>query len=212
MSDFAELSKAVEAGDIEGVKKLTQELLDQGVEPRDILEKGLVAGLDVVGEKFGRGEIFVPEMILAAMAMKEGLAILRPIFAETGAKPIGRFVIGTVKGDVHDCGKNIVAMMFEGAGFDTLDLGVDVPAEDFVEAVKSHNADILGLSALYTPTRMEMKKVVEALKRAGIRDQVKVMVGGAPITQEFADMVGADGYAPDAPSAVQKARELLGLS
>ena len=212
MSDFAELSNAVEKGDVEGTKKLTQELLDNGADAHEVLEQGLVAAMDVVGEKFGAGEIFVPEMILAAMAMKEGLGLLRPIFAETGAEPVGRFVIGTVKGDVHDCGKNIVAMMFEGAGFDTLDLGVDVPTEAFVEAVQSHNANLLGLSALYTPTRLEMKNVVEALKEAGLRDQVKVLVGGAPITPEFADMVGADGYAPDAPSAVQKGKELLGLS
>jgi 5-methyltetrahydrofolate--homocysteine methyltransferase len=212
MGDFAELSNAVEKGDVEGAKRLTQGLLDSGAEAYEILEQGLVVGMDVVGEKFGAGEIFVPEMILAAMAMKAGLDLLRPIFVETGAEPVGRFVIGTVKGDVHDCGKNIVAMMFEGAGFDTLDLGVDVPAEDFIEAVKSHKANLLGLSALYTPTRLEMRNVVEKLKEAGLRDQVKVIVGGAPITPEFADMVGADGYARNAPSAVQKGKELLGLS
>lgn len=211
MDVLTEVAKAVERGEVRATRKLIEDSLKSGKAAHDILENGLVAAMDMVGEKFGAGEIFVPEMLLAAEAMKGGLDILQPIFTKTGAEPVGRLVIGTVKGDVHDCGKNIVAMMFEGAGFDTLDLGVDVPQDDFLEAVRSHEANLIGLSALYTPTRFEMKGVIDGLKEAGLRHKVKVIVGGAPITSEFADMIGADGYAPDAPSAVQKGRRLLGV-
>lgn len=199
----------VEQGRIQEAKAATAKALAEKTDPLEILNKGLIAGLDVIGEKYGRQEAFVPELITAAMAMKESLELLRPIFERANITNLGTLVIGTVEGDVHDVGKNIVAMMFQGCGFKVIDLGVDVSAAKFVEAVKEQKANILALSALYTPTRLAMKETLKALADAGLRDKVKVMVGGAPIDQSFCDLIEADGYAPDATKAVHLGKTWL---
>jgi len=207
-----EMTEALYKGDAEKVAELTRKALDLGVPPEVVLNNGLISGMNRVGKDFRDGVLFVPEVLIAARAMKAGMGILRPLLAETGASSAGTFVIGTVKGDLHDIGKNLVAMMLEGAGFRVIDLGVDTPPERFIEAVKQSNAQIVGMSALLTTTMVEMRKVIEALKEAGLRDKVKVMVGGAPVTQDYADEIGADGYAPNASAAVDKARALIGVS
>jgi 5-methyltetrahydrofolate--homocysteine methyltransferase len=191
------------------VKALTEEALKLGMDPMDILFKALIPSLEEVGRRFERGDFFVPEMLIAARAMQGALVILRPLIAETGAQPVGRYVIGTVKGDIHDIGKNLCVIMLEGAGFEVYDLGVNTPPEKFVEAVQQHQPDIVGFSAFLTTTMPMFKANINALQKAGMRDQVIVMVGGAPVTQEYADVVGADGYASDASAAVVKAKELL---
>ena len=204
LADFVEQGKAEEA------KKLTQKLLGQNVSPNEIVKKGLIAGLDQLGEKFEKFEAFVPELITAGMAAQATLAVLRPkMTAGSLHKVQGTVVIGTVEGDIHDVGKNIVAMMLEGGGFKVIDLGVDVPAEKFIKEVKYQEAEILALSALYSPTRLAMKDTLKMLVDEGIRDNVKVMVGGAPIDQAFCDMIKADGYAPDAPQALKLAESLV---
>jgi 5-methyltetrahydrofolate--homocysteine methyltransferase len=199
----------VEQGCVQEARAATEKALSERIDPVDILNKGLIEGLDIIGERFGRQEAFVPELITAAMAMKESLDLLRPFFEGSEIPNKGTLVIGTVEGDVHDVGKNIVAMMFQGCGIKVIDLGVDVPAANFVEAVKENNADILALSALYTPTRLAMKETLEAVSDAGIRDKVKIMIGGAPIDQAFCDLIKADGYAPDAAKAVQLGKAWL---
>ena len=183
--------------------------LDQGLAPERMLYDGLIPSLEEVGARFERGDYFVPEMLIAARAMQGALDILRPLLAETGAATIGKIVMGTVKGDVHDIGKNLVNIMFEGAGFEVIDLGVQVAPEKFVEAIKEHQPDIVGFSAFLTTTMPMFKANINALQKSGLRDQVIVMVGGAPVTQEYADVVGADGYASDASAAVVRAKELL---
>jgi len=206
-----QLAQALYNGEAEKVAELTRKALEQGFSPEEILNKGLIAGMDRVGKDFRDGVLFVPEVLIAAYAMKAGMQVLRPLLAESAISGLGTFVIGTVKGDLHDIGKNLVAMMMEGAGFKVVDLGVDTPPEKFIEAIKNHNPQILGMSALLTTTMVEMKRVIEALREAGLREKVKVMVGGAPVTQEYADEIGADGYAPNASLAVEKAKELLGI-
>jgi len=191
------------------VKALTEEALGLGMDPMDILFKALIPSLEEVGRRFEKGDFFVPEMLIAARAMQGALVILRPLIAETGAKPVGRYVIGTVKGDIHDIGKNLVVIMLEGAGFEVYDLGVNTPPEKFVEAVQQHEPDIVGFSAFLTTTMPMFKANINALEKAGIRDNVIVMVGGAPVTQEYADRVGADGYAADASTAVRLAKDLI---
>jgi corrinoid protein of di/trimethylamine methyltransferase len=188
----------------------TKILLDRGWAPDKVLNDALVEGMRIVGIDFRDGILFVPEVLLAANAMKAGMAILRPLLAETGAKPIGKVVIGTVKGDIHDIGKNLVAMMLEGAGFKVVNLGRDVAPEKFVAAVEEHQANIVGISALMTTTMPAMKRTIDALLKAGLRERVKVMIGGAPVSQAFADEIGADGYARDSTLAVVKAKALLG--
>ncbi|HIP96901.1 MAG TPA: cobalamin-binding protein [Anaerolineae bacterium] len=199
-------------GDAESVAALTQKALDDGLTPAEVLENGLIAGMNAVGKDFRDGILFVPEVLIAARAMHAGMSVLKPLLAESEIPATGRLVIGTVKGDLHDIGKNLVAMMLEGAGFEVHDLGVDVPAEKFVAAVKTKQPDVVGLSALLTTTMVEMKGVIEALRQAGLRDQVKVIVGGAPVTQKYAAEIGADGYAANASTAVEKAKELLGIA
>lgn len=194
-----------------GVKERVQAAVDEGVDPQVILNEGLVKGMDVVGDKFKKNEFYVPEVLIAARAMKAGMTIIRPLLADTGAKPTAVFAIGTCKGDLHDIGKNLVAMMMEGAGFEVIDLGIDVAPEKFVDLVKERSPDIIAMSALLTTTMPSMKTTIDALEAAGVRDQVKTMIGGAPVTQNYADEIGADGYAPDAASAVDKVKELLGL-
>ena len=206
-----EIAEALYNGEAEKVAELTRKALEEGLSPEEILNKGLIAGMDRVGKDFRDGILFVPEVLIAAHAMKAGMQILRPLLTESAISGLGTFVIGTVKGDLHDIGKNLVAMMMEGAGFKVVDLGVDTPPEKFIEAIKNHKPQLLGMSALLTTTMVEMKRVIEALREAGLRDKVKVMVGGAPVTQEYADEIGADGYAPNASLAVEKAKELLGL-
>jgi len=210
MDVLKSIEEAVVAGNIEEIKTLTQTALDKNFSPTDILNNALLRGLEIVGGQFARQEIFVPELLLAAMTMKEGLSVLRPILEKGHISPIGKVVIGTVEGDIHDIGKEIVSMMLTGSGFHVIDLGRDVPAQNFLEAVKKEKPDILALSCLFTPTRLAMKDVIHALQEANLRNKVKVLIGGAPIDQNFSDMIGADGYAPDPPSGVKKAMAWLG--
>jgi corrinoid protein of di/trimethylamine methyltransferase len=193
----------------EEVVEAVQEALSRGRDAYEVMTQGLVAGMDIVGEDFRDGTIFVPEVLMAAKAMKAGMALLRPLLAESGAPRQGTVVIGTVKGDIHDIGQNLVSMMMEGAGFDVFNLGINVDADKFLAAIRQHKADIIGMSALLTTTMPYMKVVVERLKEEGMRDDVIVMVGGAPVTQEFADHVGADGYGEDGADAVKVARKLI---
>jgi methylmalonyl-CoA mutase cobalamin-binding domain/chain len=196
-------------GNAPEVKELTERGVADGLGPEKMLYDALIPSLEEVGARFERGDFFVPEMLIAARAMQGALNILRPLLAETGAKPIGTFVMGTVKGDVHDIGKNLVNIMLEGAGFTVYDLGVNVPPERFVEQVEEHEPDIVGFSAFLTTTMPMFKANINALEKAGLRDKVIVMVGGAPVTQAYADAVGADGYAADASTAVRLAKDLI---
>ena len=206
MARFEEISALLQRGKAKDLAALVTEELAAGVNPKDILNEGLIAGMGIVGTKFKNNEIFVPEVLIAARAMNAALAILKPALADSGVEPIGTAVICTVKGDLHDIGKNLVKMMIEGTGIKVVDLGVDCTAEKVVEAVKENDADIVCLSALLTTTMMYQKDIIDALKAAGLRDKVKVMIGGAPVTQAFADEIGADAYMPDAASAAEKAR------
>jgi 5-methyltetrahydrofolate--homocysteine methyltransferase len=210
MANIEKIAESVICGKAEDVKNLVQQALDENISPKNILDEGLIAGMNVVGEKFKNNEFYVPEVLIAARAMTRGMDVLKPLLIKSGVKPIARIAIGTVKGDLHDIGKNLVSMMLQGAGFEINDLGIDVPSEKFVEIAKQ-DFQIIGLSALLTTTMPAMKEVIDVLKKEGLRDKVKVMVGGAPLTQEYADEIGADGYAPDAASAVDKAKELLNL-
>jgi 5-methyltetrahydrofolate--homocysteine methyltransferase len=210
MSTLKKLSEYVEKGKSKEARALTQKLLGDNISADKIVHEGIIAGLDAIGEKFAAFAAFVPELMVAAMAAQESLEVLRPKMTQgTLHKTLGTVVIGTVEGDVHDVGKNIVAMMLTGGGFNVIDLGVDVPPAKFLKEVQYHEAEILALSSLYTPTRLAMRDIMEALKTEGLRDKIKVMVGGAPIDQAFCDLIGADGYAPDAPQAVKLARSLL---
>jgi methylmalonyl-CoA mutase cobalamin-binding domain/chain len=206
---LGELYDKTLTGNAPAVLDLTNQGLGQGLGPETLLYESLIPALEEVGARFERGDFFVPEMLIAGKAMAGALEILRPLLAETGAETIGTVVMGTVKGDVHDIGKNLVNIMFEGAGFQVIDLGVQVAPEKFIEAIKTHKPDIVGFSAFLTTTMPMFKANINALQKAGLRDEVIVMVGGAPVTQEYADVVGADGYAADASAAVVKAKELL---
>ena len=211
-NDFAYplMARALILGDRETVARLTQEGLARAMAPKDLIFKGLIPGMDVVGEKFRRNEYYVPQVLLSARAMYAGLDLLKPLLtASATADYLGRVVIGTAQGDLHDIGKNLVAMMLEGAGFKVVNLGRDVAPEAFVAAVEEHQANIVGISALMTTTMPAMKRTIDALVRAGLRERVKVMVGGAPVTQAFANEIGADGYARDSTLAVVKAKELV---
>lgn len=196
-------------GDMHLVEETVQTALDEGVPAATLLNEGLIKAMAEVGRLFEEGEYFVPEMLIAARAMKAGLAILKPKLIDADVKPVGRVAAGTVKGDLHDIGKNLVCMMLEGAGFEIVDLGTDVSPEQFVDAVKNQGAHVIAMSALLTTTMPNMKNTVDALVEAGIREDVKVMIGGAPVTQAYADEIGADGYAPDASRAATLARELV---
>jgi 5-methyltetrahydrofolate--homocysteine methyltransferase len=212
MATLQELANSVIEGNVERVKELTQELLQAGVDPLEIINEGLIAGMDVVGTRFKAGEMFVPEVLMCAKAMAEGTALVRPHLAGKELKTHGTFMIGTVKNDLHDIGKNLVAMMVESAGFTVINLGVDVSPEAFVKAIQEHKPDILGMSALLTTTLPFMKETIEAIKEAGLRDSVKIIIGGAPVTQEYADQIGADGYAPDAGAAAELCKKLVGAA
>lgn len=203
-----DISQALQDGEPELVVELVQKALDEGKTASDILENGLLAGMNIIGVKFKNDEVYMPEVLVCAMAMNEGSALLKPYLATEGSKGKGTVVLGTVKGDLHDIGKNIVRMMMEGFGLTVIDLGIDVADEKFVEAVKEHKPQVLALSALLTTTMAAQKDVIEEIKAAGLRDSVKIMVGGAPITQEYADEIGADAYTPDAGSAAEVAVKL----
>lgn len=206
------LEKLVECildADMDNVESLVRDGLAEGTAPSVLLKEGLIKGMDVVGEKFEDGDLFLPEMLAAAMAMKAGVEMLKPHLAGDDSKAVGTVVVGTVQGDIHDIGKNLVAMMLEGAGFEVADVGIDVPPEDFVKAVEEKKPQVVGLSALLTNTMPAVKATIDALQEAGLRDQVKIMIGGAPVTQEFADEIGADGYASDAAGAVNIARGFI---
>lgn len=211
MTLLEELTAAVSAGKRTEVVRITGELLASGASPQSIVEQGLVPGMAIVGDRFKRNEIFVPEMLIAARAMKEALKILEPLLVQAGITPKHTAVIGTVQGDLHDIGKNLVAMMWRGANFNIVDLGANVTPEKYVEAVRQHGAHLVGLSALLTTTMPAMRLTVEKLRAAGL-GPVKIMVGGAPVTEQFAREIGADGYAADAGSAVDVARALVGAA
>ena len=199
-------------GEEERVVELTQEGLALGIGPTELLFEALIPALEEVGQLFEDGVYFVPEMLVAAEAMQGAMEILKPLIAETGAKPVGVFVMGTVKGDIHDIGKNLCNIMLEGAGFEVFDLGVNVPPERFVEAIREHQPDAVGMSAFLTTTMPMCQANIEAIIAAGLRDQVKILVGGAPVSQEFADVIGADGFAPEASSTVKLTKRLIGLT
>ena len=212
MSDFKALTESVIKGDIKTALADTQSALDAGSNARDILDNGLIAAMDEVGERFTKGLIFVPQMLRSAKTMQECMKLLEPLFQEGDVTSKGKVLIGTVKGDLHDIGKNLVSMMMEGAGFTITDLGVDVSPEKFVQKAQEVEPDIVALSALLSTTMPAMPRTIEALQRAGIRDKVKVMIGGAPVTEKYAQEIEADSYASDAGSAVSKAKKLLGVS
>ena len=204
-----QLSQAVIDGKAPVAKALTEQALTEGIDAGRVISDGLVPGMAVVGDRFKRNEYYIPEVLLAARAMKTSLGLLQPLLGASSFEPVGTIVVGTVKGDLHDIGKNLVAMMLEGASFKVVDLGVDVSPEQFVNAVQEHHAQLIGLSALLTTTMVNMRGTIEALRTSGLRDQVRVIVGGAPVTQRWADEIGADGYAPDAATGVDVARQLL---
>ena len=212
MSDdiLKNIQETLAKGDRNGVANLTREALDKGLSVKAILEDGLIKSMNAIGEKFKANEIFIPEVLIAARAMHAGIAILEPHFTACGIRSAGKVVIGTVKGDLHDIGKNIVSMMLKGACFEVVDLGIDVPPGKFLEIARTKAPDIIAMSSLLTTSMGAMKDTIKVLKESGLRDKVKIIVGGAPITQVFADSIGADSYAKDAATAVDKAKELLG--
>lgn len=205
-----EISENLQQGKAPQVKELVQKAVDEGIGPKEILDGALIKGMGIVGERFKKNEVYVPEVLIAARAMNGAMEIIKPKLISAGVKSKAVALVATVKGDLHDIGKNLVCMMLEGAGYEVVDLGVNADPQKFVAAVEEHNADLIGLSALLTTTMGAMKTTIEALTEAGVRDRVKVMVGGAPLTQSFADEIGADGYAPDAASAVELADGLIG--
>jgi len=207
MADLKALADAVIRGDQSAAVEITKAALENGELAESVLNDGLIAGMDVVGARFKKNEIYIPEVLIAARAMKMAMEILEPELLKAGVQPVGKFLIATVQGDLHDIGKNLVAMMLKGAGFDVVDLGVDVEPEKFVEQVKTHGVHVVGMSALLTTTMTGMEKTIKALKDAGV--SAKIMIGGAPITQDYADKIGADGYAADAASAVDLAKSLV---
>ena len=210
MADLQAIADALIKGDRNTVVDEATKALDEGVGPKDVLEGGLIAGMDVVGKRFKANEIYVPEVLIAARAMHAGMDVLAPKLAEAGVEPVASVVLGTVKGDLHDIGKNLVGMMLTGAGLQVIDIGTDVTPEKFVEECKGSGAAVCALSALLTTTMPQMGEVIKALKEAGV--EVKTIIGGAPVTQSFADEIGADGYAPDAASAADVAKELIGIA
>jgi 5-methyltetrahydrofolate--homocysteine methyltransferase len=206
VTDYSDMVTALISGDADKVCSLVQTELDQGTRAAEILNIGLIAGMDIVGEKMQSGDMFIPEVLMSAMTMNQAVDILKPLLSDDDNVTLGHIIVGTVKGDLHDIGKNLVTMMVGSSGFEVTDLGVDVAPEEFVKAIKEKNATIVALSALLTTTMPMMRKTIDAIRESGLADQVKVMVGGAPVTQAFADEIGADGYAADAGSAVKLAK------
>ncbi len=209
MIDLKAVSEALQRGEADQVSKFVKQALEENITPKKILEEGLIKGMSVIGVKFKNNEVYVPEVLIAARAMNAGMDILKPKLTETGVQNIGKIIIGTVSGDLHDIGKNLVRMMLEGAGFEVIDLGTDVTANQFVNAIKEHQPDILCMSALLTTTMVNMAEVIKSIESAGLREKVKVMIGGAPITQNYAEQITADGYSPDAATAVDDAKALI---
>lgn len=208
MADLKALADSIIKGDQNKAVEVTKAALEEGIAAKSILEQGLITGMDVIGVRFKNNEVYIPEVLIAARAMKSAMEILEPELAKAGVEPVGKFIIGTVQGDLHDIGKNLVAMMLKGAGFEVIDLGVDVDAERFIEKAQSTNAHLIGMSALLTTTMPAMDKTLKAIRQAGIT--AKVLIGGAPVTQKYADKIGADAYAADAPTAVDVAKGLVG--
>lgn len=211
MAEFNEIRDAIVAGKLEVAVGNINKALAEGAEPQSIISNYLIKGMEEIGERFQEGKAFVPNLLMSARAMKGSLEILKPLLKDESEATVGRIVIGTVKGDLHDIGKNLVASMFEGCGFEVINLGIDVSDQQFVTAIKEHNADIVCLSALLTTTMNYMKEVITALENSGLRDKVKVMIGGAPLSEDFANRIGADAYTSNANAAVKKAKELLGV-
>ena len=209
MEILEEMSAFLQKGRAKNVKALVTQALEEGIDPKAILNDGLLSGMMIIGEKFKKNEVFVPEVLVAARAMNAGLTILEPKLIEVGNEPVGKVVIGTVKGDLHDIGKNLVAMMMKGAGFEVIDLGVDVDADKFITEAENTGADVICMSALLTTTMPNMKVVIDALKEKGLRDKYIVMVGGAPVNEAFAEQIGADYYTPDAATAAEVARDAV---
>jgi 5-methyltetrahydrofolate--homocysteine methyltransferase len=209
---YERLSAAILEGDADKAPKLVEKGLKEGLAAKDILDNGLVPGMNEVGVRFKAGDMFVPEVLMSADAMQASLVILRPELIASGAKLIGKIVMGTVKGDLHDIGKNLVGMMCEGAGFEVIDLGFNVDPERFVDAIKEHQPDIIGMSALLTTTMRAMAQTIKAVEEAGLRDQVKIMVGGAPVDSAFAERIGADGYGSNGPAGSDLAKKLVGAA
>jgi 5-methyltetrahydrofolate--homocysteine methyltransferase len=207
MADLKALADAVIKGDQNTAVEITKAAIQEGTAPKSVLDDGLIAGMDVVGTRFKANEIYIPEVLIAARAMKMAMEVLEPELAKAGVEPVGKFIVGTVQGDLHDIGKNLVAMMLKGAGFDVVDLGVDVGPEKFVEQAKASGAQVIGMSALLTTTMPGMEKTIKALQDAGVA--AKIIIGGAPVTQSYADKIGAHGYSPDAASAVDLAKSLV---
>jgi len=207
MADLKALAEAVIKGDQSTAVEITKAALSEGTAAKSVLDEGLIAGMDVVGARFKKNEVYIPEVLIAARAMKMAMEILEPELVKAGVEPVGKFLIGTVQGDLHDIGKNLVAMMLKGAGFEVIDLGVDIAPEKFVEQAKATSAQLIGMSALLTTTMPAMEKTINALKEGGV--SAKIMIGGAPVTQGYADRIGAHGYAPDAASAVDTAKSLV---
>jgi 5-methyltetrahydrofolate--homocysteine methyltransferase len=209
MSDLSKLTEAILIGDAKAAEAITKEALAEKTDPQELVSKYMIPAMDEMGRRFETGDCFVPELLISARAMKISLALIRPLLAATGAEPAGRVVIGTAKGDLHDIGKNLVASMLEGAGFEVIDLGVDVPPEKFVSEAQAKKAELVAISALLTTTMPYMKNTIEEFKKAGVRQQVKVIIGGAPVTQKYAEEIGADGYSDNANGAVSLARRLV---
>lgn len=209
MADFEGLAEGVIKGEIDRVADLTRKAVDEGTDPMDIINKGLMSGMNVVGERFKAGEMFVPEVLMSAKAMTAGMEIVKPLIVGGGLPSKGKVILGTVKGDLHDIGKKLVGMIMESAGIEVMDLGTDVAPEAFAEAIKKEGPDVIGMSALLTTTMLAMKDTIEVLEEEGIRNKVKVIVGGAPVTKDFADEIGADGWAPDAVSAKDLVLQLM---
>ena len=209
MSVLAEIKESLIKGQAPKVKELVQKALNEGIGPADVLASGLIAGMNVIGDRFKKNEVYVPEVLIAARAMHAGMDILKPKLAAAGVQPIGKVVMGTVKGDLHDIGKNLVCMMLEGAGFQVIDCGIDCAPEKFIKSAQDNGATIIGMSALLTTTMPSMKSVVDAVAQAGLKGKILTMIGGAPVTQNYASEIGADGYAPDAASAVDIAKKLI---
>jgi 5-methyltetrahydrofolate--homocysteine methyltransferase len=209
MSVLSKISSCVIEGNMNNIQDLTNQALEEGISAKDILDQGLMPGMDHVGVEFKAGNMFVPEVLRSAKTMGSSMEILKPILAETGVEMIGKIILGTVKGDLHDIGKNLVGMMCEGAGFEVIDLGKDISPEQFVDAIKEYNPDIVGMSALLTTTMRTMESTIKSIEEAGLRDKVKIMVGGAPVTNDFAEKIGADAYASNAATAAEMATKFI---
>ncbi|HWR45865.1 corrinoid protein [Sporomusa sp.] len=210
MATLNELAQSVITGNVDQVKEQVKSLISSGTDPVEIVNQGLIAGMNVVGARFKAGDMYVPEVLMSARSMSSGLELVKPLIAEKDIQSRGKVVIGTVKADLHDIGKNLVSMMMQSGGLEVIDIGIDVSPEKFIEAVREHNPDIVGMSALLTTTMPAMKDTIELLEEEGLRDKVKVIIGGAPVSQEFATAIGADGYAPDAATATDLCKELIG--